>query len=71
MWQMTLKQRRRHSELMTQLDNLKRNPYVKVPDGYTFDEDPEEDKKHYQAMESFKSLVEEIHALEVAANARV
>ena len=71
MWQMTLKQRRRHSELMKQLDNLKRNPHLKVPDDYAFDEDPEEDKKHYQAMESFKSLVEEIHALEVAANERV
>ena len=71
MWQMTLKQRRRHSELMKQLDNLKRNPYLNVPDDYTFDEDPEEDKKYYQTMESFKSLVEEIHALEVAANERV
>ena len=68
---MTLKQRRRHGELMKDLDTLKRDPYLKVPDDYTFDENPEEDKKYYQAMESFKSLVEEIHALEVAASERV
>ena len=71
MWQMTLKQRRRHGQLMKELDTLKRDPYLIVPDDYALDENPEEDKKYYQAMESFKSLVEEIHALEVAASERV
>jgi hypothetical protein len=68
MWQMTLKQRRRHGELMNQLDTLKRDPYLQVPDGYTFDENPEEDKKYYEALNSFKELVEQIHNVEVAAS---
>lgn len=67
---MTLKQRRRHGELMKQLDTLKRDPYLQVPDGYTFDENPEEDKKYYEALNTFKELVENIHELEVAANER-
>lgn len=70
MWQMTLKQRRRHGELMKQLDTLKRDPYLQVPDGYTFDEKPDEDQKYYEALKSFKELVEEIRELEVAANER-
>jgi hypothetical protein len=41
---------------------------LQVPDGYTFDENPEEDKKYYEALNSFKELVEQIHNVEVAAS---
>lgn len=67
MWQMTLKQRRRRGELIAQLDQLKRDPYSRVPKGYTLGEDQEEDEKYIKVLESLKSLVEELHELEVAA----
>lgn len=67
MWKMTLKQRRRHGELMTHLDQLKRGSYSKVPEGYTFGENLEEDEKYGKALESLKSVVEALHELEVAA----
>ena len=66
MWKMTLKQRRRHSALVAELDVLKRNPYSQVPKGYTFGETEEEDKKYNDAFETLKSLVEQLHELEVA-----
>jgi len=67
MWNMTLKQRRRHSELIAQLDELKRDPYSQMPKEYTLGENQEEDEKYIGALESLKSVVEELHELEVAA----
>lgn len=67
MWNMTLKQRRRHSALIVQLDELTRDPYAKTPKGYTRGENKEEDEKYIKVLESLKSLVEELHDLEVAA----
>lgn len=67
MWKMTLKQRRRQGELIAHLDELKRRPYSQVPEGYTFGENLEEDEKYDKALESFKSVVEELHELEMTA----
>ena len=67
MWKMTLKQRRRQGELIAQLDELKRDPYSQVPKGYTFGENLQEDEKFDKALEFFKSVVEELHELEMAA----
>ena len=69
MWKMTLKQRRRHSELLAQLHALKKNPYIKVPPGYVPGANPEEDTKYQAALESLNSLVEEIYQLEASAKA--
>ena len=66
MWRMTLKQRRRHGELMSQLSKLRSDPYVVMPEDYTPGEDSAEDEKYSRALESLKSLVEELHELEVA-----
>jgi hypothetical protein len=66
MWRMTLKQRRRHGVLMARLDDFKRNPYAKVPDGYEFGANEEEDALYTEALETLTTLVEEIHGLEVA-----
>ena len=70
MWKMTLKQRRRRGELVTKLDALKRNPYVRTPDDYVPGENLEEDEKYQDALETLKSIVEEIHAIDVAAHDR-
>jgi hypothetical protein len=67
MWRMTLKQRRRRGELIAQLDELKRDPYTQVPNGCTLGENQDEDEKYIKAVESLKSIVEELHELEVAA----
>jgi hypothetical protein len=64
---MTLKQRRRHGELMARFDKMKRDPYLMPPEGYTAGESPEEDEKYRSTIEAFNALVEEIHVLEVAA----
>jgi hypothetical protein len=69
MWRMTLKQRRKHGELMAQLHALKKNPYVKIPPGYIPGEKPEEDDKYKAALDSLNSLVEEIYLLEQQARA--
>ncbi len=66
MWKMTIKQRKRHSELMREFDQIKRNPYLQLPADYEVGKDPEEDKKYESAQERFKQVVEEIHALEEA-----
>ncbi len=68
MWRMTLKQRRRHGELMTQLEKLKKDKYLQPPAGYVVDENPEEDEKYRKVQEKFRALVEELHALEVASS---
>ncbi len=66
MWKMTLKQRRRHGELLNQLDKLRRDPYAKVPADYQPGKDEEEDAKYKKVFESLKSVVEEIQALETS-----
>ena len=70
MWQMTIKQRRRHSELMREFDQLKRDPYLQVPADYQPGASPEEDAKYQSVQEKFKQVVEEIHALEQAVRDR-
>ena len=67
MWKMTLKQRRRHSALMAELEAMKRGPYLKLPPKYTPGENPEEDRKHRQAQAAFMKVAEEIHAIEESA----
>ena len=71
MWKMSLKQRRRHTELLGRLDELKRNPYCKVPDGYVFGENEEEDAKYSEALQSLKTVLEEMHELNMAVQDRV
>ena len=67
MWKMTLKQRRRQGELIARLDELKRDRYSQLPKGYTLGENQGEDEKYIKALESLKSVVEELHELEAAA----
>lgn len=70
MWQMTLKQRRRHSELMQEFDKLKQDPYLQVPADYQVGENTEEDEKYRVTQEKFRQVVEEIHSIEQAARER-
>lgn len=68
MWRMTLKQRRRHSELMAEFERLKKDPYLQPPpDGYEPGADPEEDRKYEDAINAMNTLLEEIHQLEETA----
>ena len=67
MWKMTLKQRRRQRELITDLDRLKKSPYSSVPPGYTFGEDLEEDKKYEDSLKTLGKILEEMHQLEESA----
>jgi hypothetical protein len=67
MWKMTLKQRRRHGELMASLDRLKRDKYLHPPKGYQFGGNPEEDAKYEKILTSLQSLLDEMHQLEAAA----
>ena len=67
MWKMTLKQRRRRGELVSELDALKRNSYSQIPADYVLGENPEEDKKYEDALKTLKTIVEEMHAIETAA----
>ena len=64
MWKMTLKQRRRHGELMAQIESMRDNPYLWPPATYTPGENEEEDKKFEEAGKALQSLVEELHQLE-------
>ena len=66
MWRMTIKQRRRHGELMALLEGMKKDPYIKVPEGYTFGDNPEDDEKYKKAQKSLIAAVEELHELETA-----
>ena len=66
MWKMTLKQRRRHGELLGQLDKLRRNPFAIVPTDFVEGDDPEQDKKYQETFTAIKTVVEEIQALETA-----
>jgi hypothetical protein len=67
MWKMTLKQRRRRGELVSELDALKRNSYSKIPADYVLGENPEEDEKYKEVLKSLQTIVEEMHAIESAA----
>ena len=64
---MTLKQRRRHGELMALLERMKNDPHLQVPEGYIPGDDPEEDEKYKSVQESFGKAVTELHELEVAS----
>lgn len=64
MWKMTLKQRRRHSELMSQLERMRNNQYLWPPADYMVGKNEEEDEKFRQAQAAFQALVEELHQLE-------
>ncbi|MCS5583887.1 MAG: hypothetical protein NZ777_10255 [Pseudomonadales bacterium] len=64
MWKMTLKQRRRHGELMGQLEGMRNNAYLWPPENYAPGDNEEEDEKYQKAQETFQSLVQELHQLE-------
>lgn len=68
MWRMTLKQRRRHRELVAEFDRIKKNPYIQVSEDYEFGKDPDEDKKYEDAIASLNAVVTEMHAIEEAAS---
>lgn len=70
MWQMTLKQRRRHRELMDLLSELKSHPHLQVTEDYEPGLDPEEDAKREATIEKFKRAMEEVHEIEEAARLR-
>ncbi len=65
---MTLKQRRRHGELVAEFDRLKKNPYINVPADYEPGKDPEEDEKYKSAIEALNKVLKEMHDLEEAAS---
>ncbi len=67
---MTLKQRRRHGELVARFDQLKKNPYINVPEGYVEGENPEEDEKYVEAITALNKVIQEMHELEETARAR-
>lgn len=67
---MTLKQRRRHGEILARIDQLKRGAYAKPPQGYEFGINPEEDAKYMEVLEAVAALVEEAYEIEAAARAR-
>ena len=66
---MTLKQRRRHSELVDRFDALKKNPYINVPEDYQEGENPDEDEKYRSAIQELNEVIREIHELEETARA--
>jgi len=68
MWKMTLKQRRRHSELMESAAKLKRDKHFRPPKGYKLGEDATEDEKYVKVFEAFQAILVELQKLEQAAN---
>lgn len=64
MWKMTLKQRRRHGELMAQIEDMRNNAYLWPPKDYESGENEEEDEKYQKTMATFQKLIEELHQLE-------
>jgi hypothetical protein len=64
MWKMTLKQRRRHGELMAQVEGMRNDPYLWPPEDYVPGESEEEDEKYQKAKTTFQDLVEELYQLE-------
>ncbi len=67
MWKMTLKQRRRHGELVAEFDRIKKNPYINVPEDYEFGRDEEEDNKYEGAIRELNRVLKEMHDIEQAA----
>lgn len=67
MWKMTLKQRRRHGELMKQLDQMRSNKFLWPPEDYKPGDDPEVDEKYQKSHETFQGVVMELHELEEAS----
>ncbi len=62
---MTLKQRRRHRELVAEFDRLKpKLPSIDFEPG----KDPEQDELYRDVIEAFNRVVEEMHAIEEAAS---
>lgn len=61
---MTLKQRKRHRELVGEFDRLK--PQL-PPVDYEPGKDPEEDEKYREVIEAFQKVVEEMHEIEEAS----
>lgn len=64
---MTLKQRRRHGELVATFDRLKKDPYLQLPDDYEFGINVEEDEKYRRTIEAFNAVVTEMHDIEEQA----
>ncbi|MFT6518823.1 MAG: hypothetical protein ACJATP_002492 [Candidatus Azotimanducaceae bacterium] len=64
MWKMTLKQRRRHSELMNSAEALKRDKHYRPPQGYKPGEDAVEDAKYVKVFEAFQAIITELQELE-------
>ncbi len=62
---MTLKQRRRYRELRDQFDRLQ--PKL-PPFDYEVGNDPEQDEKYQDVIETFKKVVEEMHEIEQASS---
>lgn len=69
MWKMTLKQRRRHSELVVRFDQLKNSKYINVPEDYVFGDNPEEDEKYETTINELNDVIQEIHDIEESARA--
>jgi len=67
MWKMTLKQRRRHRELVAEFDRLRKNPYIDVPEGYEVGKNPAEDEKYRAAIGALNAVIREMHEIEEAA----
>lgn len=61
---MTLKQRRRHGELMKQIEGMRNNAYLWPPQDYVPGENLEEDEKYEKARATFQELIEETHQIE-------
>ena len=58
---MTLKQRRRHRELVADFDRLKPDlPPIDFEPG----KDPEQDVQYREVIEAFNKVVEEMHSIE-------
>jgi hypothetical protein len=64
MWKMTLKQRRRHGELMKQVDGMRNDVYLWPPKNYKAGENEEEDEKYEKVRVTLQALIEELHQLE-------
>ena len=70
MWKMTLKQRRRHRELVAEFDRARKDPHIELPADYEFGKDDEQDAKYKAAAETLNAIVTEMHVLEEAARQR-
>ena len=61
---MTLRQRRRHRELAGELERMRNNPYLFVPEDYEVGKDPAEDDKYRETIDRFNRITAEMHELE-------